>query len=197
MILAGNDAQKREYLGRMVAEPLMASYGVTEPGAGSDVAGIKTTAVKKGDKWILNGQKMWVVAPLLGRVLGVIEVPPLTIELTADPLHSSLAPHPPPSLNHSCRWITNAGHANWLAAGCDPSTHLLLLLRSVNTPFTVCHLPPDPCRFFVLAKTDPDAPAGAFVLACSQQLSNLALHKSISPKLSSHRQGIYGLHCRG
>ena len=35
-------------------------YCVTEPGAGSDVAGIKTKAVKKGDKYILNGQKMWI-----------------------------------------------------------------------------------------------------------------------------------------
>ena len=33
---------------------------MTEPGAGSDVAGIKTKAVKKGDKYILNGQKMWI-----------------------------------------------------------------------------------------------------------------------------------------
>lgn len=60
VILAGNDAQKKKYLGRMTEEPLMAAYCVTEPGAGSDVAGIKTTAVKKGDKWILNGQKMWI-----------------------------------------------------------------------------------------------------------------------------------------
>lgn len=36
------------------------AYGVTEPGAGSDVAGIKTKAEKKGDEWILNGQKMWI-----------------------------------------------------------------------------------------------------------------------------------------
>lgn len=33
---------------------------VTEPAAGSDVAGIKTTAVLKGDEWVLNGQKMWI-----------------------------------------------------------------------------------------------------------------------------------------
>ncbi|CAH1271873.1 ACADM [Branchiostoma lanceolatum] len=38
----------------------LASYGVTEPSAGSDVAGIKTKAVKKGDEYILNGQKMWI-----------------------------------------------------------------------------------------------------------------------------------------
>jgi len=36
------------------------SFGVTEPGAGSDVAAIKTRAEKKGDKWVLNGQKMWI-----------------------------------------------------------------------------------------------------------------------------------------
>jgi acyl-CoA dehydrogenase len=41
-------------------EPLVAAYGVTEPGAGSDVSGIKTKAEKKGDEWILNGQKMWI-----------------------------------------------------------------------------------------------------------------------------------------
>ncbi|KAI8826828.1 acyl-CoA dehydrogenase/oxidase [Fimicolochytrium jonesii] len=60
VILAGNDAQKKKYLGRMTEEPLMCAYGVTEPGAGSDVAGLQTRAVKKGDKWIINGSKMWI-----------------------------------------------------------------------------------------------------------------------------------------
>ena len=58
--IAGNDAQKKKYLGRLTEEPLKAAYCVTEPGAGSDVAGIKTTAEKRGDKWVLNGQKMWI-----------------------------------------------------------------------------------------------------------------------------------------
>ncbi|KAG1240172.1 hypothetical protein G6F68_017920 [Rhizopus microsporus] len=45
----------------MTEEPLVASYGVTEPGAGSDVAGLRTQAVKKSDgSWVLNGQKMWI-----------------------------------------------------------------------------------------------------------------------------------------
>jgi acyl-CoA dehydrogenase len=45
----------------MTEAPLMASYGVTEPGAGSDVAGLRTQAVKKADgSWVLNGQKMWI-----------------------------------------------------------------------------------------------------------------------------------------
>lgn len=38
----------------------MQAYCVTEPGAGSDVAGIKTRAVKTGDEYVVNGQKMWI-----------------------------------------------------------------------------------------------------------------------------------------
>jgi acyl-CoA dehydrogenase len=61
LVVAGNDFQKKKYLGRMTEAPLVASYGVTEPGAGSDVAGLKTQAVKKSDgSWVLNGQKMWI-----------------------------------------------------------------------------------------------------------------------------------------
>jgi len=46
-------------------EPIVASYCVTEPGAGSDVAGLKTKAEKKGDEYILNGQKMWITGMLI------------------------------------------------------------------------------------------------------------------------------------
>lgn len=60
VILAGNHEQKKKYLSRMIEEPLIAAYCVTEPGAGSDVAGIKTKAEKKGDHYVINGQKMWI-----------------------------------------------------------------------------------------------------------------------------------------
>ncbi|CAK9300635.1 unnamed protein product [Gordionus sp. m RMFG-2023] len=60
VILFGNEEIKKKYLGRMTSEPLLAAYCVTEPGAGSDVAGIQTKAVKKKDKYILNGQKLWI-----------------------------------------------------------------------------------------------------------------------------------------
>lgn len=60
LIVAGNKEQNKKYLGRMTEEPLMAAYCVTEPGAGSDVAGITTKAEKRGDKWVINGQKMWI-----------------------------------------------------------------------------------------------------------------------------------------
>ncbi|MGA9524814.1 MAG: acyl-CoA dehydrogenase family protein [Myxococcaceae bacterium] len=60
VIVAGTEEQKRRWLTPFSEEPRMCSYGVTEPGAGSDVAGIKTRAVRKGDKYVLNGQKMWI-----------------------------------------------------------------------------------------------------------------------------------------
>jgi len=60
LLVAGNDFQKSKYLGRMTEEPLKAAYCVTEPGAGSDVAGAKTKAVKKGDDWVIDGSKMWI-----------------------------------------------------------------------------------------------------------------------------------------
>lgn len=60
VILSGNKEQQKKYLGRLLEEPLVAAYAVTEPGAGSDVNGVKTRAVRKGDEYILNGQKMWI-----------------------------------------------------------------------------------------------------------------------------------------
>ncbi|EPB72002.1 acyl-CoA dehydrogenase protein [Ancylostoma ceylanicum] len=58
--IAGNEEQKKKYLGCLASEPLIASYCVTEPGAGSDVSGVKTKAEQKGDEYILNGQKAWI-----------------------------------------------------------------------------------------------------------------------------------------
>jgi acyl-CoA dehydrogenase len=60
LIRGGSEAQKKKYLGRMTEAPLKAAYCVTEPSAGSDVAGMKTTARREGDKWIINGSKMWI-----------------------------------------------------------------------------------------------------------------------------------------
>ena len=59
IIIAGTEAQKEKYLGQL-AEGVMGAYCLTEPAAGSDVAGIQTYAEKKGDKYILNGTKTWI-----------------------------------------------------------------------------------------------------------------------------------------
>lgn len=60
LILAGNDATKKKYLGRMTEAPLKCAYCVSEPGAGSDVAAITTRAVKKGNDYVINGAKLWI-----------------------------------------------------------------------------------------------------------------------------------------
>jgi acyl-CoA dehydrogenase len=60
LIVAGNEEQKKEFLGRLTREPLLAAYCVTEPGAGSDVAGIRTTAKRVGDEYVISGEKMWI-----------------------------------------------------------------------------------------------------------------------------------------
>ena len=60
VIVAGNEEQKKEFLGRLTREPLFAAYCVTEPGAGSDVVGIRTFAKRVGDDYVINGEKMWI-----------------------------------------------------------------------------------------------------------------------------------------
>jgi glutaryl-CoA dehydrogenase (non-decarboxylating) len=56
----GNEEQKRKYLVPQAQGEKLATYGLTEPAAGSDARGIQTTAVRKGDRWVLNGEKMWI-----------------------------------------------------------------------------------------------------------------------------------------
>jgi len=57
---AGTPEQKRKYLPRVIAGELITAVGITEPGAGSDVAGIRTTARRDGNEWVLNGTKMFI-----------------------------------------------------------------------------------------------------------------------------------------
>ena len=60
IIIGGSTEQKERFLGGLMESAGICSYGLTEPDAGSDVAGIKTTAIKKGDKYVLNGSKTWI-----------------------------------------------------------------------------------------------------------------------------------------
>ena len=62
VIVSGSDEQKRRFLAPMVEEFKLAAYCVTEPDAGSDVAGIKTLAKKVGEDYVLSGQKMWITS---------------------------------------------------------------------------------------------------------------------------------------
>ena len=58
--LGGSEETKKKYLGMLTEAPKLASFGLTEPDAGSDVSGMKTRAVKQGDKYILNGSKCFI-----------------------------------------------------------------------------------------------------------------------------------------
>jgi acyl-CoA dehydrogenase len=60
VLLAGSEEQKREWLPQLLEEPLLCSFGLTEPDAGSDVARIKTTAERRGDEYVLNGSKTFI-----------------------------------------------------------------------------------------------------------------------------------------
>jgi citronellyl-CoA dehydrogenase len=56
----GTDEQKREFLAPALAGEKIAALGISEPGAGSDVANLKTTAKRVGDDYVINGSKMWI-----------------------------------------------------------------------------------------------------------------------------------------
>ena len=57
---AGNAAQKARYMPDVIAGKTITAVGITEPGAGSDVAGMRMTAKREGDEWLLNGTKMFI-----------------------------------------------------------------------------------------------------------------------------------------
>jgi acyl-CoA dehydrogenase len=58
--LGGSEETKKKYLGMLAEEPKLASFCLTEPDAGSDVSGMKTRAVKQGDKYVINGSKCFI-----------------------------------------------------------------------------------------------------------------------------------------
>src|SRR5437764_14863398 len=60
VIIAGSAAQKAAWLPPLVEQPILCSFGLSEPGAGSDVASLKTTAVRDGDEYVLNGSKTFI-----------------------------------------------------------------------------------------------------------------------------------------
>src|SRR5439155_26000 len=60
ILLAGSDDQKRIFLEPMAAGHVLGGYGLTEPGAGSDAGGVRTTARRDGDEWVLDGGKRFI-----------------------------------------------------------------------------------------------------------------------------------------
>src|SRR5690348_11387199 len=60
VIIAGSDEQKAQWLPPLLDAPILCSFGLSEPDAGSDVARMKTTAVRNGDEYVLNGSKTFI-----------------------------------------------------------------------------------------------------------------------------------------
>jgi alkylation response protein AidB-like acyl-CoA dehydrogenase len=71
IVVAGSEAAKRRYLPRLASGEITAAFSLSEPGAGSDAASLATTAMRQGDRYLLNGTKMWVTN---GSHAGVITV---------------------------------------------------------------------------------------------------------------------------
>jgi alkylation response protein AidB-like acyl-CoA dehydrogenase len=74
IFLAGTEEQRRKYIPKLASGEWLGAWGLTEPNSGSDAAGAKTTAVRKGDKWVLNGNKTFITNGYYADVAVVIAV---------------------------------------------------------------------------------------------------------------------------
>jgi alkylation response protein AidB-like acyl-CoA dehydrogenase len=70
----GTDAQKAQFLPRLVRGEVLGAWGLTEAGAGSDAAGMRTMAVREGDGWTLNGSKSFITHGRIGGVMVVVAI---------------------------------------------------------------------------------------------------------------------------
>ena len=70
----GNEAQKKTYLPRLVRGEVLGAWGLTEASAGSDAAGMRTSAVRQGDCWVVNGSKSFITHAAIGGVAVVMAV---------------------------------------------------------------------------------------------------------------------------
>ncbi len=74
IFLAGNEAQKQKYIPKLATGEFIGAWGLTEPGSGSDAGGARCSAVRKGDKWVLNGTKTFITNGTYADVYVVIAV---------------------------------------------------------------------------------------------------------------------------
>lgn len=68
----GSEEQKKKYLPKLASGEFIGAWGLTEPNTGSDAMRMKTTAVKDGDEWVINGAKNWITHGLSGDVAVVL-----------------------------------------------------------------------------------------------------------------------------
>ena len=68
----GNEEQKNKYLPKLATAEWIGAWGLTEPNTGSDAGNMKTTAVKEGDEWVINGTKNWITHGISGDIAVVM-----------------------------------------------------------------------------------------------------------------------------
>jgi alkylation response protein AidB-like acyl-CoA dehydrogenase len=71
---AGSDEQKKQWLPKLTSGEWIGAWGLTEPGSGSDASGMRTTAVKNGDGWVLNGTKNFITNATYADIAVVLAV---------------------------------------------------------------------------------------------------------------------------
>jgi alkylation response protein AidB-like acyl-CoA dehydrogenase len=72
IVTFGNDEQKARFLPKLASGEMISAFGLTEPNAGSDLTALRTTAVLKGDHYMLNGEKLFITNAILGRTVCVV-----------------------------------------------------------------------------------------------------------------------------
>ncbi|MFY7899912.1 MAG: acyl-CoA dehydrogenase family protein [Chitinophagaceae bacterium] len=72
ILMFGNEKQKQTYLPKLASAEFIGAWGLTEPNTGSDASNMKTTAIKEGNNWVINGTKSWITHGKSGDVAVVI-----------------------------------------------------------------------------------------------------------------------------
>jgi len=78
--LAGTEEQKKKYIPKLATGEFIGAWGLTEPGSGSDAGSARTTAVRKGNKWVLNGTKTFITNGSYADVMVVVAVTDRTVK---------------------------------------------------------------------------------------------------------------------
>jgi len=128
----GNEDQKRRFLVPQARGERIASYGLTEPDAGSDAVGIRTTAVRKRDRYVLNGEKTWIS-------LGDVADQFLVIAWTAGSAPSSSSGSGPgsartPSRRSGGSWPETPADSTWATSSCPSRTGWERKARASGSP---------------------------------------------------------------
>src|SRR5258708_9589542 len=101
--LAGNDEQKKKWLPKLTSGDWIGAWGLTEPGSGSDASGMRTTAVKDGNEWVLNGTKNFITNATYANISVVLAVTDRSDQkhgITAFPIEMDRQGIPPGKKEH-------------------------------------------------------------------------------------------------